>query len=112
MLEMKTRFTPADGSAPRIITARICDPVKEDVSWSVLMEITGFDETFSRPTYGADWAQAIHLAAMILPITLQRLVGDAGGGTLEPSFYERGPQLADLPPEVADLLRRRGERPN
>lgn len=107
MQELTAQFRPADGRAPRIITVRIGDPAQGEASWSVLMEILGFDEAFSRPTQGTDWAQAIELAAMVLPVILQGLVSEAGGGTLEPSFYKRDPQPPDpskLPPEVAAIL--------
>jgi hypothetical protein len=107
MQELKARFTPADGSASRTIAIRIGDPVEGEASWSVLMEVLGFDEAFSRLTYGTDWAQAIELAAMVLPVILQCMVSEAGGGTVEPSFYERDPQppdLSKLPPEIAAVL--------
>lgn len=111
MLQLQTRFTPADGTAPRDITIRIGDPTEEEESWSVLMEIAGFEEAYSRKTWGEDWAQAIELAAKLLPVMLQCRVRDAGGGTLEPSFYERDPQppdLSQLPPEVVEVLRPEG----
>ena len=89
MQELTVQFTPADGSEQRAITLRIGAPVKGETSWSVLIEMQGFDEPFARPTYGEDWAQALELAAKILPFVLELRVNEAGGGTLNPSFFER-----------------------
>lgn len=107
MQELKAKLTPADGSGVREIIVRIGDPEQGQESWSVRMEIMGFDDPFSRVTYGEDWAQAIELAAMVLPVILQRMVGEVGGGKLEPSFYPRDPQppdLSKLPEEVTAIL--------
>jgi hypothetical protein len=114
MQELTTQFCPADGTAPRTITLRIGSPVKGETCWSALVEVLGFDEIESRPIFGEDWAQAIEQAAMLLPIFLQCSVAKAGGGTLEPSFYERDPQppdLSKLPPEVAAIFRRSDDSP-
>ena len=107
MQELTVRFTPDDGTEPRAITLRIGAAVRGDTSWSALVEVLGFDEPFSRPFVGEDWAQAIELAARILPVILENRVAEAGGGTLEPSFYEReanGPDLSKLPPEVRAIF--------
>lgn len=115
MQELSVQFRPADGGDPRTITLRIGAPVKSPVEgedWSVRVEVIGFDDPYSRVTFGTDWAQAIELAAMLLPVILQGRVSQAGGGTLEPSFYERDPQppdLSKLPPDVAAILRRSGD---
>jgi len=39
--------------------------------------------------HGEDWAQTVELAAMGLPHALSLLVVDAGGGTVEPPFFQR-----------------------
>ena len=107
MQELSATFTPADGGPSRAITLRIGTPYKGPRSWCVTFEVLGFDEPHKATTQGEDWAQAIELAAMVLPVLLQCKVRDAGGGTLEPSFYERDPQppdLSKLPPEVVEAL--------
>jgi hypothetical protein len=109
-IEMQTlnvRFSPDDGSESRAITLRLGDPIQDDVGWSVLVEVVGFDEPYAHAMYGADWAQAIELAARFLPIILDLGVSEAGGGTVEPSFFERDPQppdLSQLPPDVVQAL--------
>jgi len=84
MLELKLTFSPADGSAPRIITARIGDPEHTGDAWSSLAEVSGFAQPWSQRIYGVDWPQAAELAAQIIPVYLDRLVAQAGGGTLDP----------------------------
>lgn len=86
MQELRARFTPADGTEPRVITLRIGAPVKGETCWSALVEVLGFDEPHARPIYGEDWAQALELAAKLLPVILQ---AEAGDGTLDPPFYPR-----------------------
>lgn len=89
MLELTLTFSPADGSAPRTVTARIWDPQRTDTSWSSLVEVSGFEHTWSQRIYGADWPQAAELAAQIIPVYLDRLVAHAGGGTLDPPIAPR-----------------------
>lgn len=105
MQELTVQFTPADGTAPRAITLRIGAPAKGDPSWSVLVEVLGFDEPFARPIYGEDWAQAIELAAKVLPIMLDLRMDEAGGGALDPPFYQRElPDPSTIPPDIAAIL--------
>jgi hypothetical protein len=71
------------------------------------VEVLGFDDPYGHTIYGEDWAQSIELAAKIMPIALELRVDDAGGGTLEPSFFERPPHtpdLSDLPADVVQAL--------
>jgi len=96
MQEIITQFRPTDGSSLRTLTLRIGTPEKGAMSWSVVVEIAGFAEPVSRRIYGEDWAQAIELAARLLPILLATEVDGVGGGTLEPSFYERDAEPPDL----------------
>lgn len=91
MLELTTLFTPADGSPPRVITTRIGDPEQADNSWSALVEVSGFEPTWSQRIHGADWPQAVELAAHIIPVYLDVLVARAGGGTLDPPISPREP---------------------
>ncbi len=108
MVEQKVEFAPANGGAAQPITLRIHTPVQGPESWSARIEVIGFEEPYSWATQGEDWAQVIELAAELLPVVLQSRVAAAGGGTLDPDFYERDPQppdLSKLPPEVAALLR-------
>ncbi len=105
MLELGVRFTPADGGPQRSITLRLGAPVKGATSWSVLVELEGFDKPHARPIHGQDWAQAVELAARILPFLLELRVHQAGGGTLDPPFYEReAPDLSQIPPEIRAIL--------
>jgi hypothetical protein len=87
MLELTLTFSPADGSASRIITARIGDPERTDKSWSALAEVSGFEQTWSHRVYGIDWPQAIELASKIIPVYLECLVAHAGGGSLDPPIH-------------------------
>jgi hypothetical protein len=91
MLELTLTFSPADGSAPRVITARIGDPERTDKSWSALAEVSGFEQTWSQRIHGVDWPQAAELAAKIIPVYLECLVAHAGGGTLDPPISPREP---------------------
>ncbi|MEZ4298440.1 MAG: hypothetical protein R3B70_26045 [Polyangiaceae bacterium] len=105
MQELTVKFTPASGDPPRNITLRIGDPVRKAQSWAARVEILGFDEPHDATTQGEDWAQVLELAAMVLPYALESMVSAAGGGTLEPSFYERPPRdLSSVPPEIRAVL--------
>lgn len=104
MQTLEAKFSPDDGGPSRTITLRLGDPAPstEMGCWGVLVEVLGFDEPFAQTIYGTDWAQAIELAAKIMPIMLENYVADAEG-TLEPSFYERPPytpDLSGLPPDI------------
>lgn len=79
--------------------------MKGEHSWSALIEVLGFDEPYAATCRGEDWAQVLELSAMVLPTALQGLVKQAGGGALEPSFYEREPRAQSwIPPEIRALL--------
>lgn len=102
-------FKPENGELSRKITLKLGDPAynTEMGSWGVLVEIFGFDEPYAKTIYGEDWAQAIELAAKILPIVLEGCVADAGGGTLNPDFFPRPEQstdISELAPEIAQAL--------
>ncbi|MBK9265878.1 MAG: hypothetical protein IPM54_39575 [Polyangiaceae bacterium] len=107
MQTLEVEFLPDSGAPPRTITLKLGAPYHSEMGWGVFVEILGFDEPYAHPIYGVDWAQAIELAAKILPIMLEERVADAGGGTLEPSFFTRPPHtpdLSDLPPEIVQAL--------
>jgi hypothetical protein len=91
MLELSLTFVPANGTALRVITARIGDPERNDKAWSALVEVSGFEQTWSQRIHGADWPQAVELAASVLPMYLDRLVAKAGGGVLDPPILPREP---------------------
>jgi hypothetical protein len=95
MQTLDVTFSPNDGRQSRTITLRLGDPIHHDVGWSVLVEIVGFDQPYAQAIHGEDWAQAVELAAKILPLMLDLRTEEAGGGTLEPSFYERNPEPHD-----------------
>jgi hypothetical protein len=107
MEEIKVTFTPASGDPPRIITIRIGTPIREEHSWSARAEVLGFEESHAWTTGGADWAQVLELSTMAIPVVLHGMVEQAGGGTLDPQFYEREPRPpTELPPDVAAALGR------
>jgi len=105
MQELAVTFTPANGGLARALTLRIGTPVKGKHSWSALVEILGFDEPHAATSQGEDWAQVLELSAMVLPYALEATVREAGGGTLDPSFYEREARdLSKIPPEIRAIL--------
>lgn len=108
MQELTVQFKPTNGNASRTIVLRIGTPVKEhEEKWSALIEVLGFDDPYVRPVIGIDWAQALELAAKIVPIVLDLRVHEAGGGDLDPSFYHREadpPDLSKLQPEIAAIF--------
>ena len=89
MEQLDVTFTPANGDPPRTITLRIGTPVRGAHSWTTRVEILGFDESHAWTVHGEDWVQVLELSTTALPIALQGMVNRAGGGTLEPPFYER-----------------------
>lgn len=105
-MELKCKFTPADGGPVRDITLRIGDPTRGPTSWLALVEIVGFDNAHAEHSQGEDWAQAAQLAAMVLPHALSLLVHSAGGGTIDPPFFARDAEFdaAKYPPEVLAVL--------
>ena len=114
MQTLEAKFSPDDGGPSRTITLRLGDPAPstEMGCWGVLVEVLGFDEPFAQTIYGEDWAQAIELAAKIMPIMLEVRVDDAEG-TLEPSFYERPPctpDLSGLPPDIVEAFAKTSSR--
>jgi len=68
MFELITTFTPADGSAPRIITLRISDvrPDSDGATWSVAVDVLGFKHGNSVRLKQVDWAHAIMDAAQFV----------------------------------------------
>ncbi len=104
MEELRVTFTPASGDPPRVITVRIGTPVKGEHSWSTRTEVLGFAEEHAWITEGTDWAQVLELSAMVLPTVLHGMAKRAGGGTLDPYFYEREARpLSELPPELVAI---------
>lgn len=106
-MELKCKFTPANGGPVRDITLRIGDPTRGPASWLSMVEIVGFDIHHAEPSQGEDWAQALELAAMVLPHALALLVTSAGGGSIDPPFFEREPKPfdpGDFPPSVLAAL--------
>lgn len=89
MEELNVTFTPSGGGPSRVITLRIGTPVRGERSWTTRVEILGFDESHAWTCHGEDWVQVLELSTMALPTALQGMVTRAGGGTLEPPFYER-----------------------
>jgi hypothetical protein len=89
VLELTTRFTPADGSAPRTITLRISDvrPDPDGVTWSVAVEVLGFKYDDRVRLKQVDWVHAIQDAARFVIRMVADKVELAGGGTLEPPIY-------------------------
>jgi hypothetical protein len=84
LAEMISVFEPADGSAPRTITIRISD-LKQDpnVTWTVIVDVVGFDANEHARINGADWVNALEGAALFLRETVGTKVKD-DGGTISP----------------------------
>lgn len=94
MLELTTKFTPADGSKPRIITLRIghvrADP--DGQTWSVAVEVLGFERRDDRVRLRqVDWAFAIRDAARFVSQRVTDEMELAGGGTLDPPIFPPEP---------------------
>jgi hypothetical protein len=101
MQQLDVTFTPQNGGPPRKITLRIGTPVNGEHSWTTRLEILGFEESHAWTVQGEDWVHVLELSAIDLPFALDTMVKRAGGGTLDPYFYERDPRpSAELPPEV------------
>lgn len=106
-LELNAEFTPDSGAARHSVVLRIHTPCCEDDTWVVTAEVIGFDEPYSQRVYGTDWAQAIELAAKVLPTMLDLRIDQAGGGVIEPMFFPRDSQSVDystLPSSVVAAL--------
>ncbi|HTN89072.1 MAG TPA: hypothetical protein VL242_35585 [Sorangium sp.] len=93
MLELTTTFTPADGSSPRTITLRISDvrPDPDGFTWSIAVDVLGFEYDDSVRLKQVDWAAAIEDAGRFIKRMVADKVELAGGGTLDPPV---------LPPET------------
>ncbi|KYF69417.1 hypothetical protein [Sorangium cellulosum] len=93
MLELTTTFTPADGSSPRTITLRISDvrPDPDGFTWSIAVDVLGFQYDDSVRLKQVDWAAAIEDAGRFIKRMVADKVELAGGGTLDPPV---------LPPET------------
>lgn len=107
MQSIDTVFSGNDGSPPRTITLKLGAPVSTDMGWAVQVEILGFDHPYRHSIYGEDWAQAIELAAQILPVALEERTHEAGGGMLEPAFFSRPARTTDmaaLPDEITQIF--------
>lgn len=95
MQTLHAKFSPAGGNESRAITLNIGDPIPHEIGWSVVIEVIGFDEPYVQSVHGEDWAQAIELAAKTLPVVVDLRIAEAGGGDLNPSFFDRDPQSPD-----------------
>lgn len=86
MLELTTTFTPADGSSPRTITLRIGDvrPDPDGFTWSIAVDVLGFQYDDSVRLKQVDWAAAIEDAGRFIKRMVADKVALAGGGTLDP----------------------------
>ncbi|MGK3999928.1 hypothetical protein [Sorangium sp. So ce1024] len=86
MLELTTTFTPADGSSPRTITLRIGDvrPDPDGFTWSIAVDVLGFQYDDSVRLKQVDWAAAIEDAGRFIKRMVADKVELAGGGTLDP----------------------------
>ena len=89
MLQCTTIFTPSDGSAPRTITLRIGDvqPDPDGATWSVAVDILGFNVDDRVRLKQVDWAHAIRDAARFVCRRVTDKVAVAGGGTLDPPIH-------------------------
>jgi hypothetical protein len=89
MFELMTVFTPADGSPPRTITLRISDvrPDPDGATWSIAVEVLGFNDDDRVRLKQVDWTQAIVDGAQFIARRVNDKVEDAGGGTLNPPIW-------------------------
>jgi hypothetical protein len=89
MLELTTTFTPADGSAQRSITLRVSDvrPDPDGATWSVAVDVLGFEHDDSVRLKQVDWPSAIRDAARFVARMVTDKVELAGGGTLDPPIH-------------------------
>ena len=89
MFELITTFTPADGSAPRTITLRISDVHRDSdgATWSVAVDVLGFNYDDSVRLKQVDWAHAIQDAAQFVARMVTDKVELVGGGTLDPPIH-------------------------
>jgi len=86
-VEMTSTFTPADGSASRIVTVRIRDLRQDpDDLWSVAVDVTGLGSDDHVRCKGADWLNAMEGAAAFLRALVGGYVKD-DGGTMIPPLY-------------------------
>lgn len=101
MLELATTFTPTDGSAPRAITLRIGDvrPDADGQTWSVAVEVLGFQHDDRVRLKQVDWAHAIEDAARFVISMVADKVELAGGGKLDP------PIVPPRPPKSPDATK-------
>ena len=107
MEQLDVIFTPANGAPPRTITVRIGTPVRGERSWTARVEVLAGDDSHAWTCHGEDWAQVLELSTWNIPIYLHGIVDRAGGGTLEPPFYEREPRdLSKIPAEIRAILDR------
>jgi hypothetical protein len=86
MLELTTTFTPANGDAPRTIMLRISDvrPDADGATWSVAVDVLGFEHDDRVRLKQVDWTNAIQDAARFIARRVADKVELAGGGTLDP----------------------------
>lgn len=86
MFELQTIFTPTDGTPPRTITLRISDvrPDPDGATWSIAVDVLGFEYDDSVRLKQVDWAQAIVNAGQFVARMVNDKVENAGGGTLDP----------------------------
>lgn len=90
MFELVAVFTPADGSPARNITLRISDvgPDADGATWSIAVEILGFEHEDKVRLKQVDWAQAISDAAQFIARRLHDKMEAVGGGALFPNIAE------------------------
>lgn len=88
--ELKSVFTPADGSPPRAITVRIHD-VRQDpdgATWSIGVDVLGFEHDNRVRIKQVDWAQAISDAAQFAARMVNDKIELSGGGTMSPAIQD------------------------
>jgi hypothetical protein len=85
MLELVTTFTPADGKTPRVITLRISDVRRDpEGTWSVAVDVLGFEHDDRVRLKQVDWTYAIKDAANFIARMVADKIEHAGGGALDP----------------------------
>jgi hypothetical protein len=99
MLGIRANFIPADGGAIRAVTLRIHD-VRRDpdgATWSVGVDVLGFESENSVRLKQVGWPEAIEDAARFIGKMVADKVELAGGGTFDPPFHSGGLGHSNVP---------------
>lgn len=86
VMEHVVTFTPADGGEPMLFAVRISEPVRDGDAWVSVVEVSSFAHDDADRVRGADWMQALSMAAEVAARHCSAL---AEHGTLDPPIQPR-----------------------